>query len=658
VLLLGAAPATVHAEPDNLGTEFWLGFPHNAYHELKLFITGPVQTTGTVAAPGLSTPYSAPFTVTPGAVTTVPVPLATQMWPGEQTQSKGIHVTAASEVAVFGLNHVPASTDAYLGLPVDALGTSYTVMAWGAGAGDYSEFSVVASADGTVVTIRPSVTAGAHPAGVPYDVTLNQGQEHQLVTYPSPRDLTGTKITSTAPVAVFAGHRCANVPALTATGCNHVVEQLTPDDTWGTSFVTLGLAKRTKGDTLKLLARDPGTTTVTVNAGPPIALNATNRYRHEMIVAGDAWIESDKPIFVAQFAHGGGYHASPSTGDPFMMMIPPTDQFQPSYTVTTVAPSIGMNFINLVVPNAAVPAIQIDGMPVPGFAPVGTSGFQGARALVLPGSHTVTGNGAPFGAFAYGFSFGDAYGFPGGIALDRSGVAGLDHFECYTALPRQGTTRTAMLRDHFGSRQVHVGDARQLCNPVRKTRGHETTPILHPKAHLVCHATTESAKTPTQAIRLRNQFGTVETRTTGARSLCLPSLKRVVKQRAVAPSGELPQRTLDHFRCYGVQPRQTPRSVTLTDQFGRRSAKVIRLTRFCTTARKTYQHRVTKVRRPEADLACYRIIAAPTFTPRDVIIRSQFGTRRMRVLKVETLCLPTTTQILIPPAYPLPRPSP
>ena len=112
---------------DSAGTDFWLGFPVNiSSPELTLFITGGTATTGTVAIPGLA--FSEAFSVTPGTVTSVTVPVDAQMSNSPTPEDKGIHVTAGGEVSVYGISRAQATTDAYLALPTDILGTEYIVL--------------------------------------------------------------------------------------------------------------------------------------------------------------------------------------------------------------------------------------------------------------------------------------------------------------------------------------------------------------------------------------------------------------------------------------------------------------------------------------------------------------------------------------------------
>ncbi len=401
--------------PDNRGTDFWLAFPGNYFGgpALTLFVSGDTATTGTVEIPGLS--FSQPFTVTPGDVTSVPVPSGADVDTTDQVQSLGIHVTAGAEVSVYGLNRIQYTTDAYLGLPTDILGTSYVVMAWkNVGNGLQSEFAVVATQDATTVTITPSVNAGSRPAGVPYQVTLNQGQTYQLRTSdPEPADLTGTIVTSDKPVGVFGGHQCANVPNGATLACDHVVEEMPPTDTWGKSFVTMPLATRTGGDTFRVLASQANTT-VSVN-GAAVATIGAGQY-YETLLTGPSMITADRPVLVAQYSNGSSFDGV--TSDPFMMLIPPYEQFLSSYTVTTPASGFATNYINLVVPSAGVGSVTVDGVTVPAgsFTAIGSSGFSGAQVPVALGAHVLSGT-VPFGAFMYGFDSFDSYGYPGGLSL-------------------------------------------------------------------------------------------------------------------------------------------------------------------------------------------------------------------------------------------------
>jgi FtsP/CotA-like multicopper oxidase with cupredoxin domain len=100
---------------------------------------------------------------------------------------------------------------------------------------------------------------------------------------------------------------------------------------------------------------------------------------------------------------------------------------------------------------------------------------------------------------------------------------------------------------------------------------------------------------------------------------------------------------LDHFKCYSVAPTSTRRrAVTLTDQFGRRSA--------VTGARRSLCNPVSKddgrILNRTAHLTCYATRdAVKTFRARSVRVTNQFGTSTLRVLRPASLCLPSLKRI-------------
>jgi hypothetical protein len=416
-MVIGFVPSgSALAALDSKGTDFWLAFIQNysGYTPtLTLFISGETATTGTVDIPGLS--FSAPFTVTPGSITAVDIPAAAQITGSDSVQNKGIHVTAAAEVTVYGLNRFPATTDAFLGLPTDILGTDYIALGYsGLNASTPSEFGVTATQANTTVNITPTVTTGARAAGVPYTITLNQGETYQLQGYP---DLSGSVISSDKPIAVFGGAQCANIP-LGILYCDHVVEQLPPISAWGRSFLSVPLATRLHGDTFRIIASQDATQ---VNINGTLVATLNKGQFHEQIITGAAVITTSGPALVAQYSNGTGYDGV--TSDPFMMLVTPYEQYLTNYTVATPASGFDINFVNVVVPDSEVSNITLDGVPVlaSSFTAIGSSGYSGAQLPISVGTHNLAGT-LPFGAFVYGFGTNDSYGYASGGSLSPVAV--------------------------------------------------------------------------------------------------------------------------------------------------------------------------------------------------------------------------------------------
>jgi hypothetical protein len=407
------APAAIPVASDSAGTEFFVAFQPNTaggVSNLSLFITSQQDTQGVVEVPGLN--FSQTFSVLANKVTTVNLPNSAQTLGSNSIKNLGVRVTSQNEVTVYGLNQMKYTTDAFLALPIDILGLEHIAMSYQAPAANVpSQVAVVGVYDNTQVTITPSAAAVGRSAGVPFTITLNRLDTFQL-TGSGSADLTGSIITASAPVAVMSGVECVNVP----TGypwCDHIVEMMPPIATWGKSFLTVPLATRLKGDVFRILASQDNTT-VTINGVLAATLNRGKFL--EKVLTARSQIEAGAPVLVAQYSPGQSFDNVVS--DPFMMLIPPTEQFLNQYTFSTPAAGFTANFVNIVAPSTAISSLYLDGAPINAslFSSIGSSGFSGAQVPIGLGSHTIVGN-AAFGIYVYGFGNYDSYGYPGGMAF-------------------------------------------------------------------------------------------------------------------------------------------------------------------------------------------------------------------------------------------------
>ncbi|MDD7914473.1 HYR domain-containing protein [Polaribacter ponticola] len=394
---------------DSKGKDFWLTFPENLGGEAKLYISSEVNTNGNISISGIN--YNQNFTVTVGNITTINLPANVFLTNSTSIENKGIHVTSNDEITVYGMNIRSATSDAYLGLPTDALGKEYSVMTY-TGLSSYgSQIAIIGTENATSVSFKLKTTVGSYAAGTNYTINLNSGQTFYLKASAN-TDLTGSEISSTKPIAVFSGNQCANVPT-TSYACDHLVEQMPPKDGWGKNFISVPLKTRS-GDTFRFLAGTNGTT-VSVNGSTVATLNKGDFY--ENIYTTSLNITASEPILVAQFANGSSYDGANS--DPMMMLIPPFEQFLGAYTVNTPSNGFAFNFVNIVASNSTVGTIKLDGNTInPAlFTPIGSTGFSGAQVNLTIGTHNLTSNGLPFGAFVYGFNNYDSYGYPAGASF-------------------------------------------------------------------------------------------------------------------------------------------------------------------------------------------------------------------------------------------------
>lgn len=115
---------------------------------------------------------------------------------------------------------------------------------------------------------------------------------------------------------------------------------------------------------------------------------------------------------------------------------------------------------------------------------------------------------------------------PGETNLNPIGVDP-EHYQCYDVKGSTKTIPVKTLRDQFGgAKDLRVIGPVQICAPVSKN-GERVADKL---THLVCYkiADTKPLEKPVQ-VEVKNQFGQFRFQVIQSRTLCVPSLKRVVK---------------------------------------------------------------------------------------------------------------------------------
>jgi len=406
--------------PTSSGRQFIAVFQRNFDNQgvtPALFLSADEFTTGEVEIPGLS--FADEFVIQPGLVTRVDLPPAVLLDGTDNILDRGVSIMADSDFTVYGLNQKQFTTDAYAALPVEAFGTRHRAMCFTdlGFANNRSQFSVVASEDDTLVTIVPSSTTSGRPAGQPYTITLDRLEVYTLRGDSSGDDLTGSVLVSSKPVGLFSGQSCANVPIGTGF-CDHLCQQIPRSNAWGQTAITVPLATRRFGDLIRVLASEDNTTVMAVfedGTSQEFVLNA-GQFADD-IQTGVTQFVADRPILVAQYSLGSQFDGVPS--DPFMMLVPPAEQFLDRYTFAT-PDNFDVHFVNVVAEasDAFSGAVVLDGAPVSAgvFAAVEGTTLAYATLQISEGSHTMV---APnrFGISVYGFAADDSYGYPGGIAL-------------------------------------------------------------------------------------------------------------------------------------------------------------------------------------------------------------------------------------------------
>ncbi|XP_026548896.1 IgGFc-binding protein-like, partial [Notechis scutatus] len=172
--------------------------------------------------------------ISKGMVLTVNLPDTFQM--SESNYFDGtVFVEANKDISVFAQGHRGSLVGTTRLLPVHLLDRVYHVVTPNDSNTDgFKEFAIVAQENATDVDISLKgdvlFNGQVYPAGSKLSVNLKAFQALQLQ---SSDDLSGTRIESKEPVAVFSGHSCI----MKNNDCNQVFEQLLPSSSWGTFFI-------------------------------------------------------------------------------------------------------------------------------------------------------------------------------------------------------------------------------------------------------------------------------------------------------------------------------------------------------------------------------------------------------------------------------------
>jgi gliding motility-associated-like protein len=420
----------------NKGKDFWIGYGNhvrmfngNPPEKMQLYITSDVATSGQVTISSIG--FSQSFTITPNQITTIDIPRTAALM-DDGLYDHGIHVTAGKPVVVYSFVYVNAISGATVCLPTNTLGRDYFSVNYTQRSNDpssHSYFFVIAADTGTTtVEITPAATTkGGKPAGVPFLISLKQGQIYQVlgaVSGLTGEDLTGSRIRSMNTgagckrIAVFCGSGKVTIGCSSGTADN-LYQQMYPTATWGKKYITVPSLVNSN-NYYRIVKSDPSANVI-LNG---VALNAgsfINNFYFEFSNTLPQVIESDKPILVAQYfttqnCSGNGI------GDPEMIYLNPIEQTISAVTLNSMQPpgiAVNKHYLNIVLKNdaAAINSFSLDGIAYNNFSPVpGDNGFVYTQIATTSGTHNIKCD-TGFNIIAYGFGSPESYGFSGGTNL-------------------------------------------------------------------------------------------------------------------------------------------------------------------------------------------------------------------------------------------------
>ena len=445
---------------DNYGTEFYFAFMPNFHNDgidadqLIIFITSQSPTQGVLNYRNrFGNPQVEPFTIDePNGIAKIYINAGTgeltgqnnsgrQRMDGGDTETisqKTFHITSDDDISVVIHSEAEFSSDACLVYPVDALGRNYFVFSYESNfysnmnyfGTTPSQFCVVGTEDSTTVEITP--TASTFRNGTDKQtIVLNQGEVYLVqadiirgTTSSGNSDLTGTRILSDKPVAVFGGQQRANIPFNRYGSRDFLLSQMIPLEAWGRDVFVVPFAdpeviQSNESDLNRITVAYDNTTLfvggeeyATMNQGDVITRDISEPF----------YIEGDKPIRASLYKRStrtGGGQFSASDSDPFMVLFPPKQQFLREYNFVNVdLPNYDKHYVSVIIPTEDINSLRIDNNPVVAdFQPVFGIDYSYANILVSPGGHNIKAD-TTFGICIYGYGQTDSYGYVGGLGLE------------------------------------------------------------------------------------------------------------------------------------------------------------------------------------------------------------------------------------------------
>ena len=243
---------------------------------------------------------------------------------------------------------------AYAALPLTRHSTSYFLASYTSRANKYKQLFIVGTDDQAAEVTVYRYSGGE--AGVVMQFTVDARMMKHIVMENNSVDITGYQLVSSAPVAVYSGHQCVNIP-VTELYCDPMIQQLLHVDVLGRDYVlgpingramevgfTVRVIKTTE-DTDVMIEHVERLTVISTEYhgldgqcnGERLSDTTTVVRRSDCIMGrpniGDfievknnaallpVAIHCSDPCLVIQYNHGGNMDRSKS--DPFMMLAVP-----------------------------------------------------------------------------------------------------------------------------------------------------------------------------------------------------------------------------------------------------------------------------------------------------------------------------------------------
>ncbi|MCK5742109.1 MAG: T9SS type A sorting domain-containing protein [Chlorobi bacterium] len=370
-----------------------------------------------------------------------------------------LHVKSNAPIVVYGVSKILLGGEGFLAIPVSVFGNEYITNTWNdPSTSNYimgSWTNIVAAYDNTSIRFKlggtsSTETSGGLKPGRTKQFEMNAGDVVCIGTASKNGDITGSVSTGDRPFGVLSGVGCAFIPT-GVWACDMIVSMELPTSSWGKIYPVSTIDGRSKSSFIRIVSKESNTTIYRdglelgfietaggINGRGWLSMRATQDSSKTVVIS------ADKPVGVTQFNPGANDDGANS--DPFQMVLAPYEKYQNDITFHTPGvqdSSIGFlyNYVNIIykpteagtIPDDLQIATFVDGniewkqlnaiSSDPGkefeYTIKGQRIFMKTYQLPGDGVYRIKAN-DPIGAYLYGMSKWDAYGYPASVALEET----------------------------------------------------------------------------------------------------------------------------------------------------------------------------------------------------------------------------------------------
>ena len=378
---------------------------------LQLIFSAKQTTNITISNP--QTGWNDVHTIPANQVTTITLP-RNQCYASkaEQIEKRGLNIKASTPISVYASNFHPYSYDATILFPKEALGKQYIIqtyenLRW------RKEFTIVATENNTTIQIKPhaNTTKGSRK-NIWKSISLNKGETYLVMSLDSHNDLSGSEIVADKPIAVFSGHKCADIPVGNH-WCDHIVEQQTPVNMWGKRFaVTKGALAKSNSI---IVTASENNTIIKRNGSKVATINKDDSYEFRL-TDNSAFIETSKPAACYLYVEGAEEN---KIGDPSSVQINPIEQSLSDITFATFQRNVSRtHYINIITTKEGATEAKLNGKNINGkFQKLtGNNSLYYAQIRINHGVHRLTTTKDGFSGYVYGIGYCESYAYSIGSA--------------------------------------------------------------------------------------------------------------------------------------------------------------------------------------------------------------------------------------------------